>query len=67
MINPPSIVVVVKSYNGTVIKAVVGINLTTVRHSTAVTAQFVRKVMKKMLAVEPAVITRTLIFAVKEA
>ena len=66
MINQPNIVVVVKSYNGTVIKVVAGINLTTVKHSTVVTEEFVRKVKKKMLVVEPAVTTRTLIFAAKE-
>ena len=65
-IDQPSIAVVVKSYNGTVIKVVAGINLTTVKPSTAVTEEFVRKVMKKMLAVERAVTTRALIFAAKE-
>ena len=66
MINQPSIAVVVKSYNGTVIKVVAGINLTTVKPSTAVTEEFVKKVMKKTPAVERAVTTRTLIFAAKE-
>ena len=66
MIDQPSIAVVAKSYNGTVIKVVAGINLTTVKPSTAVMEEFVRKVMKKMLAVERAVTTRTLIFAAKE-
>ena len=66
MINPPSIVVVVKSYNGTVIKVVAGTNLTTAKHSTAVTAEFMKKPMKRTLVVVGKVMMRIKTFVVKE-
>ena len=66
MIGQPSVVAVRRSCNRTAIKVVAGIILTTATHNTAVTAEFMKKPMKRTLVVVGKVMMRIKTFVAKE-